>query len=96
MLDQNVITETKAEHLLHEYQPGAFFLASPHRVLLAKGICEIVPEADGQNQMDICHFRGFCRHVLSKSLPSYEYCTQPARNQAVFYPFVFKNSIYPQ
>lgn len=45
---------------------------------------------------DICHFRGFCRHVLSKSLPSYEYCTQPARNQAVFYPFVFKNSIYPQ
>lgn len=52
MLDQNVITETKAEHLLHEYQPGAFFLASPHRVLLAKGICEIVPEADGQNQME--------------------------------------------
>ncbi|PON03410.1 isochorismate synthase [Bacillus halotolerans] len=52
MLEQNVISETKAEHLLRDYQPGTFFLASPHRVLLGKGICETVPDADGQNQLE--------------------------------------------
>ncbi|MDR4204788.1 isochorismate synthase, partial [Bacillus subtilis subsp. spizizenii ATCC 6633 = JCM 2499] len=43
MLEQNVISQTKSEHLLHEYQPVAFFSASPHRAPLAKVICEIVP-----------------------------------------------------
>ncbi len=52
MLEQNVISQIKADHLLHEYQPGAFFLASPQRVLLAKGVCEIVPKADGNNQIE--------------------------------------------
>ncbi|MCY7919187.1 isochorismate synthase DhbC [Bacillus vallismortis] len=52
MLKQNVISETKAEHVLHEYQPGDFFIASPHRVLLAKGVREIVPKAEGQNQIE--------------------------------------------
>jgi hypothetical protein len=38
----------------------------------------------------------FCRAVLPKPLQSDEYGSRTAKNQAVLYTLLFKNSVYPQ
>lgn len=38
--------------MLDAYKPGAFFLASPKRTMLAEGVFAKVPDADAENQLD--------------------------------------------